>query len=211
MTQRGRTRNVGIIDSIIGETVPSPIAPAWVSGRFYSGSLHNAALGTLAPGTSAYFVPILVPHPVTVTSIGIEVTIAGGAGSLARLAIYTDRESKPDELVIDAGTVAVDGTGYQSAVISQVLKAGPYWTALANKSVTSGATIRAFQSTSFSHSIAGAATNAVSNTGVIYVLINNNPAVGGIVDTGWMRKAFFGDSAVYLATGANSPRVMLGV
>lgn len=210
MAQRGRTRNAGLPDSNIAETVPYPIVPAWVSGRFYSGSLHNAAVGTLALGTSAYFMPIIVPKPVTVTSIGIEVSGAGGAGSLARLAIYTDRESRPDELVIDAGTVAVDGVAYQSAVISQVLQAGPYWTALANKTVTSAATVRAFPST-FSHSITAASVGTVTGTGVIYVLVNNNPASGGIVDTGWPQKAFFGDSSVYLTSGAGSPRVMLGV
>lgn len=212
MTQRGRPRNAGVIDASLGETVPYPIAPAWVSGRFYGGSLCAATLTTIQPGVVAFLMPIIVPQMVTVTSIGIEVATAGGAGSLMRLAIYTNRDTYPDELVIDAGTVAVDGTGYQSIVISQVLKAGPYWTACANKTVTTSAIVRAYPvGTGCMHAITMASTIAPGAANAVYCTLSTNPAAGGIVDTGWMRKFFIGDTAAFLGGASATPRVMLGV
>jgi len=210
MAQRNRARNAGVVDAGIAESVPYPVVPAWVSGRFYSGCIHAGALGTVSPSTNTYVVPIVVPNQVIVTSIGVEVSSAGGAGSLFRLAIYTDKNGRPDELVIDAGTVVADATGYQSAVISQVLKAGPYWLALANKTVTSAAAVRALPST-VSHSITAATAMSPSSTSNAYLLIQNNPAAGGIVDTGWMTKIVFGDSNAIMSGAAVSPRIMLGV
>lgn len=209
MAQRGRIRNAGVIDTF-GETVPYPIAPMWVAGRFYAGCHHAQSLGTVSLGTTAYLTPIIVPRPVTATSIGIEVTGAGGAGSLARLAIYTDRDGAPHELVLDAGTVAVDGAAYQSAAISQVLQAGIYWLGLANKTVTSAATVRAFQPNT-SHSVSRATLLDLPSVGTMYIALSNNPATGGIVDVGWMHYIQFADSNVVSAHTTNAPRIMLGV
>lgn len=210
MTQRGRTRNAGLTDSNIAETVPLPIAPSWVTGRFYAGCHHAQSLGTLQPGTNAYLTPIIVPHVVTATAIGIEVSSAGGAGTLERLAVYNDRDGVPYELQVDAGTVAGDASGFQSAVISLVLQAGIYWLALANKTVTSAATVRAYQ-TQTSHSFSQATLMVPAGTGAAYLLIQNNPAAGGIVDTGWMRFAAGSDGNALFTNTANSPRIMLGV
>lgn len=210
MAQRGRTRNAGLPDSNIAETVPWPVAPMWVTGRFYSNCLFNGAATTLALGTNAYLVPILVPQPVTVTSIGIEVSGAGGAGSLNRLAIYDDYLTRPDELVIDAGTVAVDGVAYQSVVISQVLQAGVYWLGLANKTVTSGATVRGYNTTNI-YAIAMSTVMNPSLTSTSYIIISNNPATSGIVDMGWPRRIIFNDANILFTNSAAAPRIMLGV
>ena len=207
MDARGRSR---ISDEpLLGEAVPYPIAPMWVTGRFYGGSIH-ASLTTVTGSTTASLTPIIVPSPVTVTAIGVEVTTGGGTGSLARLAIYSDRNSVPDELIVDAGTVVADATGFQSVVISQVLKAGPYWLAWANKSVGGNPAYRAYNTT-FSHSITIASVMAPSSTAVLCVTIANNPVTAGIVDTGWPRKFLINDPNVSSSAGFAAARVMLGV
>lgn len=209
MTQRTRSRNAGLIDSSIAESVPLPVLIPWISGRFYSTSIHTTTLSATALSTTAYLTAIVVPHPVTVTAIGVEVTVAGGAGSLARLAIYNDRDGGPYDLVLDAGTLAVDSTGFLSIVISQVLRAGPYWIGFANKSVTSNPTYRTYQST-FIFALSLANLMNASGGGATHIALSTNPASGGIVDAGWMRKAPIFESQTIL-TAAASPRVLLGV
>lgn len=65
---------------------------------------------------------------VTLDRIACEVTAAGEAGSLMRLGIYADSNGVPGSLVLDAGTVAGDGTaGIREATANLSLAAGSYW------------------------------------------------------------------------------------
>ena len=68
------------------------------------------------------------------TAIGINVASAGAGGTVARLGIYEASEGvggyQPGNLVIDAGTVAIDSTGEKTVVISETLEQGqPYFLA----------------------------------------------------------------------------------
>jgi len=95
--------------------------------------------------------PIFLPTT-TVDRIGIEVTSAGGAGSLGRLGIYNSSSSGnyPDTLLLDAGTVAVSGsTGKKEATINQLITQGIYWLAHLSDTVSGSApTLRRFGITS---------------------------------------------------------------
>lgn len=111
----------------------------WVSGVYYTGQ----GGATEEEGTNAitadilYALPIKIPNTgdVTADRISIDVTSAAGGGSLARLGIYQNSNGVPGALLLDAGTVAVDGTGAQEASISQVLSADKwYWLALVSDS-----------------------------------------------------------------------------
>ncbi len=92
------------------------------SGGKYDSFSHGPYAGSLS--TSVGFngtrlPPILVPNPVTVSALWMYVGTAVGGG-LIRLGIY----DYDGNLVIDAGTIATDTTGWKSASISQVLDPG---------------------------------------------------------------------------------------
>ena len=83
--------------------------------------------------------PIYVPAAITVTAMQIRTTVAGSASSVARLGIYsTTAAFGAGALVLDAGTVALDGgTGIKTkAGLSQVLTSGWYFLALLHDSAT---------------------------------------------------------------------------
>jgi hypothetical protein len=72
-----------------------------------------------------------VIRKITFDRIAIYVGAAGAAGTKARLGIYQDDGNcYPSTLVLDAGTVDVDGTGLKVIVIDQQLDKGLYWLAV---------------------------------------------------------------------------------
>jgi hypothetical protein len=78
---------------------------------------------------------IVPPETHTFTAIGINVTSAGAAGTIARLGIYDADETAngflPGALIVDAGTVSIASTGAKSVAISESLERGkPYFLAL---------------------------------------------------------------------------------
>jgi hypothetical protein len=81
-----------------------------------------------------YYSPWFVSTPITLDQLAIEVTTAGAAGKLARLAIYNaDVDWQPTTKVVDAGTVVVDPgavPAVTTASISITLIPGRYLSAL---------------------------------------------------------------------------------
>lgn len=80
------------------------------------------------------YMPMQVVTPIVIDQLAIEVTTAGAAGKLARLAIYNaDTDWQPTTRVVDAGTVAVDPGApptVTTASISTTLAAGRYLLAI---------------------------------------------------------------------------------
>ena len=80
------------------------------------------------------YTPIYVKTTIVIDQVAIEVTTAGAAGKLARVALYnTDVDWQPTSKVFDAGTVAVDpGTPptITTASVSATLAPGRYLVAL---------------------------------------------------------------------------------
>lgn len=118
--------------------------------RFESGDyLVPPTLTTTTGNANSGFLvtfPIFLPS-VTVDRIGIEVTSAGGAGSLGRLGIYNSSSTSnyPDTRLLDAGTVSVSSTGKREATISQTITQGIYWLAYLADTVSGTApTLRQF-------------------------------------------------------------------
>ena len=84
----------------------------------------------LVANTVRYF-PILVLSDCTIDQLLIAVTAASGGGTTARLGIYNASvDWVPGTLILDAGTVAVDGNGNKTIAISQALTPGRYYLAL---------------------------------------------------------------------------------
>lgn len=110
----------------------------WASGRYYL--LPNASTTTTGQtgNGSMRAGPTYVPNAVTVTRLGAEVTVAGDVGSKVRLGIYgDDGTGRPGALVLDAGTIAGDATGYQEITgLSTVIGPGWYYFAAVIQLVT---------------------------------------------------------------------------
>jgi hypothetical protein len=88
--------------------------------------------GTTSPRTMTinriFFTPIFIPHQITVTRIGVNVT-TGVTGTM-RLGIYNSVAGVPSgAALLDAGTVNVGTTGEKEITVSQVLTPGLYWLA----------------------------------------------------------------------------------
>lgn len=109
----------------------------WAAQAVYPGdylAIGNTATGTsntLGNGTVRAYAWYL-PHDVTLTKIGAEVTVIGDVGSKVRLGIYADTGlMRPGALAFDAGTIAGDSATVQEVTISQTLTKGLYWVAAA--------------------------------------------------------------------------------
>lgn len=86
--------------------------------RFFPQSAATSTSATLGNGTLRVS-PIVVPNDVVISHLGIDVAIAGEAGSTFRVGIYEDSTSfagYPGALLIEAAAV-VDGT---SATVQEV-------------------------------------------------------------------------------------------
>lgn len=94
-----------------------------------------AGVGTENPSNGRlYYIPFFVEEATTYIRIGISIQIAGGGGTLCRLGIYNWTDGLPSDLVLDAGTVAIDSTGDKEIVISEALGRGYYFAAFVNNS-----------------------------------------------------------------------------
>jgi hypothetical protein len=128
---------------------PITWVPPWTTGRKY-GQQSVGTHSTLTNiNSTLYSVPVYVPNQagVTATVIGIEEVTAAGSALLARLGIYHDNGGRPGDLLLDAGTVALDTASppvFLNKSISQFLHQGWYWLALQANGGTG--TIRAYAS-----------------------------------------------------------------
>lgn len=100
------------------------------SGRWYLPTAQIGLNATLGSNGFAIYVPYLIGKACTLNGIGINITVAGEAGSVVRLGLYTDLDGEPGALVSDFGTVIGTGTGAVPKVISQAVVPGWYWTSV---------------------------------------------------------------------------------
>lgn len=100
-------------------------SPGWTG--YTTGSLSSNAANS---NRKLVAIPFVVHHKQTFDRISIRVTTAGDASSVVRLGIYVAKlDGTPGDLVLDAGTVALDSTGVKEITISQSLEPGAYWLA----------------------------------------------------------------------------------
>lgn len=120
-----------VTPAAIGALSPGQaLGPGTVTGGSRYATNTSQAISTSATnGNGTLRVSrIELDKAVTVDRLAVDITVAGEAGSLVRLGIYADNAGVPGALVLDAGTVAGDGTpGIKEAVVSQALAAGVYW------------------------------------------------------------------------------------
>lgn len=104
------------------------------------------------------------PEGYTLTKLGLEVTVAGGASSVVRLGVYkTGSDGNPGDLLVDGGTIDASTTGTKEVTISQVIPtSGWYWVCAAAQADASTPTIRAVRRTDGPGPLAQALANALN-------------------------------------------------
>jgi hypothetical protein len=99
--------------------------PGYISGRYYS-------TPSITPNTQAFvannFMLNLFPvrRRMSVDRISINVTVAASSGTNCRLGVYDIQNSRPANLIVDAGEVNVSTTGIKEIAISLTLDPGLY-------------------------------------------------------------------------------------
>lgn len=104
--------------------------PVLMSGTYaaWSGNPTTVNVGISAAFSGMFWTPFPISRAVTIDRIGVYVTGDGGASSLLRLGIYSQAATGgPGALLLDAGTVSCNGTGFKEITVSQALSAGMVW------------------------------------------------------------------------------------
>lgn len=99
------------------------------TGLYYQTNQDPAGDSTTTPTLNqAMYWAFPVGEALTIDRITCGVSTAGTATSVVRLGIYSDTDGAPDALLLDAGTVAGDSTGYKEITVSQALSVATlYW------------------------------------------------------------------------------------
>jgi hypothetical protein len=134
---------------------PVPWILPWATGRLYT-TPHIGTMSSQATADTLFHAtPLFVPNSagVTAVSIGVELTIVGGAGDSVRMSLYTDERGRPGELIVgglvsDLSTPAAPN--YKAATISQYLRQGWYWMATSYSSAATGSVRAWLSNTHFS-------------------------------------------------------------
>lgn len=116
--------------------------------RWYTVATTATAMtvSTALTANRIYAHPFIVPKTITLDRIAVNVTTLVASGQL-RLGIYSDSNSEPNSLILDAGTVDTSTTGVKTITINQQLTAGLYWLVAASNSATHAFRVPAIAST----------------------------------------------------------------
>ena len=116
-----------------------------IPNQYYYPNWHQST-GTNSTGVGYFYAtPIIIPNTITVTSINFEVVTSSsaGAGGAAKVGIYSsDSNNQPNSLIIESASVSTETAGIKEITMSQSLKAGVYWLALAWQVNVTGLTYR---------------------------------------------------------------------
>lgn len=116
--------------AVLDATLDLNVARFRKIGRYHVGLTATDLLTGAVSVNTMDFIPFYVPVTQTFNRIAIAVTVAGAAGSQARLGVYADSgDVYPGALLVDAGEVTTDVLGERSLAVSLVLTPGLYWTA----------------------------------------------------------------------------------
>lgn len=127
--------NLNILDSNFLSALGLPVAQVTNERTFLQAGATGAPTTNGALGNqNLRLSPMLVPNLLTISQLGAEITVAGEAGSVLRLGVYTNTRNAgrpyPGSLLAE-GATQVDGT---SATVQEVvltgnltLQPGLYW------------------------------------------------------------------------------------
>ena len=117
--------------------IPAGTLGRLLSGHYYLPICQNTQTSAQTGTGTLRLAPWVVPHAVTLSRIGGEVTTIGDVGSKYRLGVYADDGTcLPGALVLDAGQIAGDSATVQELTIDLTLQPGVYWTGGVTQAVT---------------------------------------------------------------------------
>jgi hypothetical protein len=121
-------------DSDWESEIPDQLLP--VAGDLLIPNFPGGA-STLTPDLDrVHAVPFWIPERMSFSHIGIRVTVAASAGGIMRLGIYTNVNSRPSALIVDAGTVSTTTTGIKEIAIAQTFDKGFVWLCMVQQVAT---------------------------------------------------------------------------
>lgn len=117
--------------NLVGVDAAGLFPLAMQPGIYYDGSLFANGGSQAFVANNIYVCPIYLASAATLDRIGLQVAVASAAGALARLGIYAAgaHDLPTGDLLLNAGTIPIDVTGFQEITISQALSAGVYYLA----------------------------------------------------------------------------------
>ncbi len=106
-------------------------SPGLSPGRYYYP--NNMILGTtstVSAGLALYY-PVCVPHRISLLSIATYINTAS-AGTNCRIALYSNDEGEPKDLLVESGVISTATTGLKTYTPGAPLDLPPawYWTAI---------------------------------------------------------------------------------
>jgi hypothetical protein len=144
-------RGSAAADDTVGAATFDAMAMPWVTGRFYDAG-YPLTFTTLNPSSVCHLTGFFVPNDsIAVVNMSVDVTSAGAANSVGRMAIYTDNDGLPcgGQLKVQTATFAVDATGVVTVAASVTLTKGWHWAAYHNFSSAGTPTLRAFGTSTY--------------------------------------------------------------
>ena len=101
----------------------------WNAATYVRFPIGAATVGTLSLTQNRSFATgIYVPSGGSIDRVAVEVTTAGGAGSVFRMGLYSDSNGAPGALISDEGTVDSATTGFKEDTVAWTdLTGGLYW------------------------------------------------------------------------------------
>lgn len=101
------------------------------TGEYHFGIPFYSTTGQALSANYIYASLFIVARDMTVDRVAVNVSAAGSSGKKAYLGIYNvGTNLYPGTLLLDAGTVDIDGTGVQAITINQSLPKGIYFVAI---------------------------------------------------------------------------------
>jgi hypothetical protein len=131
------------------------------TGRYHAPPSATVTTTIYASNGFSRALPVWFPRATAIDRIGIEVTLAGEAGSVIRLGAWASDTTTglPNALLYDFGTVPGDTTTWTPITVAVTLGPGVVWLSdSAQAAVTTRPTVRTISTYAFPH-LAGGATH----------------------------------------------------
>lgn len=106
------------------------------SGLYYANILSGLNATTVAHETT-YYIPLIVQNEFTADQLAAR-GATGVVNGTVRLGIYNNSNGIPSTLLLDAGTVLINGASVTGVTINQVLPIGIYWLAFCQQGTAPG-------------------------------------------------------------------------
>lgn len=114
-----------IVNADLVEHAP-PAHPGIQTGRYYTAPYETLTTGTLEVG-KVYLVPVLVPHRLSVSKLGMNVISGQGQTVTARLALYQTSKGQASAVKVQTDDIPITNSGIVNYPVVQRIDPGTYF------------------------------------------------------------------------------------